>query len=225
MRVTSPETAAERSPIAPLKYSPSSGFFEYQSQSSMPRAGLHIGSPVFIASYIFPHGSPMPRGCFSNGEIPYRAGDAGAQRISQRREPKAPLLVQREDTDARKHAHEAEEGLWISTYSTRDFTTCFRAVRKLIGDPKPRRGSDSLAYPIAAYVIRAFVLGSGSSFVLLHLKISWLCALSALAQVCSRRTAGLQLRRAISIQAEGKKLLEKHAIAPSAARLCWASAI
>src|SRR6185503_3735386 len=31
----------------------------------------------------------------------------------------------------------------------------------------------------------------------------------------------LQLRRAISIQAEGKKLLEKHAIAPSAARLCW----
>ena len=36
--------------------------------------------------------------------------------------------------------------------------------------------------------------------------------------------AGLQLRRAISIQAEGKKLLEKHAIAPSAARLCWARA-
>jgi hypothetical protein len=32
--------------------------------------------------------------------------------------------------------------------------------------------------------------------------------------------AGLQLRRAISIQAEGNKLLEKHAIAPSAARLC-----
>jgi len=32
--------------------------------------------------------------------------------------------------------------------------------------------------------------------------------------------AGLQLRRAISIQAEGKKLLEKNAIAPSAARLC-----
>jgi hypothetical protein len=31
---------------------------------------------------------------------------------------------------------------------------------------------------------------------------------------------GLQLRRAISIQAEGKKLLEKDAIAPSAARLC-----
>jgi hypothetical protein len=30
----------------------------------------------------------------------------------------------------------------------------------------------------------------------------------------------LQLRRAISIQAERKKLLEKHAIAPSAARLC-----
>jgi hypothetical protein len=35
--------------------------------------------------------------------------------------------------------------------------------------------------------------------------------------------AGLQLRRAISIQAEGKRLLEKHAIAPSAARLCWAA--
>jgi hypothetical protein len=34
--------------------------------------------------------------------------------------------------------------------------------------------------------------------------------------------AGLQLRRAISIQAEGRKLLEKHAIAPSAARLCYA---
>jgi hypothetical protein len=31
---------------------------------------------------------------------------------------------------------------------------------------------------------------------------------------------GLQLRRAISIQTAGKKLLEKHAIAPSAARLC-----
>jgi hypothetical protein len=34
---------------------------------------------------------------------------------------------------------------------------------------------------------------------------------------------GLQLRRAISIQAEGKKLLEKHAIASSAARLCYAA--
>jgi hypothetical protein len=33
---------------------------------------------------------------------------------------------------------------------------------------------------------------------------------------------GLQLRRAISIQPEGKRLLEKHAIAPSAARLCYA---
>jgi hypothetical protein len=32
--------------------------------------------------------------------------------------------------------------------------------------------------------------------------------------------AGLQLRRAISIQTEGTRLLEKHAIAPSAARLC-----
>jgi len=36
---------------------------------------------------------------------------------------------------------------------------------------------------------------------------------------------GLQLRRAISIQAEGKKLLEKDAIAPSAARLCWVASI
>ena len=35
--------------------------------------------------------------------------------------------------------------------------------------------------------------------------------------------AGLQLRRAISIQAEGIRLLEKHAIAPSAARLCYAA--
>jgi len=33
--------------------------------------------------------------------------------------------------------------------------------------------------------------------------------------------AGLQLRRAISIQAEGKKLLKKHAVAPSTARLCY----
>jgi hypothetical protein len=32
---------------------------------------------------------------------------------------------------------------------------------------------------------------------------------------------GLQLRRAISIRAEGKRLLEKHATAPSAARLCY----
>jgi hypothetical protein len=32
---------------------------------------------------------------------------------------------------------------------------------------------------------------------------------------------GLQLRRAISIQSEGKKLLHKNAIAPSAARLCY----
>jgi hypothetical protein len=37
-----------------------------------------------------------------------------------------------------------------------------------------------------------------------------------------RANDGLQLRRAISIQAEGKKLFEKHAIAPSAARLCYA---
>jgi hypothetical protein len=32
--------------------------------------------------------------------------------------------------------------------------------------------------------------------------------------------SGLQLRRAISIQAKGTRLLEKYAIAPSAARLC-----
>jgi hypothetical protein len=36
-----------------------------------------------------------------------------------------------------------------------------------------------------------------------------------------RPNAGLQLRRAISTQAEGTKLLEKHAVAPSAARLCY----
>ena len=36
-----------------------------------------------------------------------------------------------------------------------------------------------------------------------------------------RPNAGLQLRRAITIQAEGIRLLEKHAIAPSAARLCF----
>jgi hypothetical protein len=35
--------------------------------------------------------------------------------------------------------------------------------------------------------------------------------------------AGLQLRRAISIHAEGIRLFEKHAIAPSAARLCYAA--
>ena len=34
---------------------------------------------------------------------------------------------------------------------------------------------------------------------------------------------GLQLRRAISIKAEGKKFLEKYAVAPSAARLCYAA--
>ena len=33
--------------------------------------------------------------------------------------------------------------------------------------------------------------------------------------------ASLQLRRAISIHLEGTKLLERHAIAPSAARLCY----
>ena len=40
-----------------------------------------------------------------------------------------------------------------------------------------------------------------------------------------RPNAGLQRRRASGIQAEGKKLLEKQAIAPSAARLCWAAAL
>ena len=35
-----------------------------------------------------------------------------------------------------------------------------------------------------------------------------------------RITLAFRLGRAISIQAEGKKLLEKHAVAPSAARLC-----
>jgi sterol desaturase/sphingolipid hydroxylase (fatty acid hydroxylase superfamily) len=36
---------------------------------------------------------------------------------------------------------------------------------------------------------------------------------------------GLQLRRAMTIQAKGIKLLEKHAIAPSAARLCWIASL
>ncbi|MFN2515228.1 MAG: hypothetical protein ABR556_03345 [Pyrinomonadaceae bacterium] len=36
-----------------------------------------------------------------------------------------------------------------------------------------------------------------------------------------KSNAGLQLRRAISIRADGIKLLENHAIAPSAARLCY----
>jgi len=40
-----------------------------------------------------------------------------------------------------------------------------------------------------------------------------------------RYNDGLQLRRAISIQPEGKSLLEKHAIAPSAARLCSAAGV
>src|SRR5258705_11660766 len=35
--------------------------------------------------------------------------------------------------------------------------------------------------------------------------------------------AGLQLRRAISIQSKGTRPPEKNAIAPSAARLCWAA--
>jgi hypothetical protein len=34
---------------------------------------------------------------------------------------------------------------------------------------------------------------------------------------------GLQLRRAISINPRSKKLFEKHAVAPSAARLCSAA--
>jgi len=39
---------------------------------------------------------------------------------------------------------------------------------------------------------------------------------------CTKQAnAGLQLRRAISIRPEGKSLLEKHAVAPSAARLCY----
>jgi hypothetical protein len=32
---------------------------------------------------------------------------------------------------------------------------------------------------------------------------------------------GLQLRRAIGIQAEGIRVLDENATAPSAARLCW----
>jgi hypothetical protein len=40
-----------------------------------------------------------------------------------------------------------------------------------------------------------------------------------------RANAGLQLRRAISIHAERIELLEKDAIAPSAARLCYAPAL
>ncbi len=49
-----------------------------------------------------------------------------------------------------------------------------------------------------------------SSELLLYLHNKW------------QANAGLQLRRAISIQAEGIKLLEKDAIAPSAAGLCCA---
>jgi hypothetical protein len=37
-----------------------------------------------------------------------------------------------------------------------------------------------------------------------------------------QHNVGLQQRRAISIQDDGKRSLEKHAIAPSAARLCYA---
>jgi len=38
-----------------------------------------------------------------------------------------------------------------------------------------------------------------------------------------RLTAALQLRRAISIQAEARDLLENHAVAPSAASACYAT--
>jgi hypothetical protein len=50
--------------------------------------------------------------------------------------------------------------------------------------------------------------------------LALVCCLSKNAM---RANAGLQLRRASSIQAEGIRLLKKHAIAPSAARLCSAS--
>src|SRR5687767_2413977 len=48
---------------------------------------------------------------------------------------------------------------------------------------------------------------------------------SALDATAKKSNAGLQLRRAISIQAEAIRLLEKHAVAPSAARLCWGAAL
>ena len=43
---------------------------------------------------------------------------------------------------------------------------------------------------------------------------------SGVSEICLTLNTVSQLRRAISIRAEGKRLLEKHAIAPSAARLC-----
>ena len=46
---------------------------------------------------------------------------------------------------------------------------------------------------------------------------------STLFFLLTRFIDALQLRRAISIQAEGTRLLEKHAIAPSAASACWAA--
>jgi hypothetical protein len=55
-------------------------------------------------------------------------------------------------------------------------------------------------------------------------KLSSLALLYWFSNSGTRDNAGLQLRRAITIQAEGKKLLEKHAIAPSAARLCYIAA-
>jgi hypothetical protein len=50
------------------------------------------------------------------------------------------------------------------------------------------------------------------------------CSLVIMIPIATKKAHndGLQLRRAISIQAEGTRLLEKHAIAPSAARLCYA---
>ena len=57
-----------------------------------------------------------------------------------------------------------------------------------------------------------------------HQVMSWLpMHHSYKRDLVSHPNACLQLRRAISIQAEGTRLLEKYAIAPSAARLCSAS--
>jgi len=56
-----------------------------------------------------------------------------------------------------------------------------------------------------------------------HPKHSSLALLYWFSNSGTRDNAGLQLRRAISTQPEGTKLLEKHAIAPSAARLCYAA--
>jgi hypothetical protein len=48
-------------------------------------------------------------------------------------------------------------------------------------------------------------------------------SLSSIRQAEEAPNDGLQLRRAISVQGEGTNVLEKHAIAPSAARLCLAT--